>query len=115
VERSDTHHVVASPCWHARMTGYRRSDIAGGGFFFTVNLAERRLRLLTQHIDQLRTAFREMRRSHPFAIDAMAVLTAAALGSSCGEEACGLFGELFTKLEVRAVPGIRVEDQPGIR
>jgi hypothetical protein len=41
--------------------------------------------------------------------------TAAALGSSCGEEACGLFGELFRKLEVRAVPGIRVEDQPGIR
>ena len=28
--------------------------------------------------------------------------TAAALGSSCGEEACGLFGELFRKLEVRA-------------
>ena len=42
-------------------------------------------------------------------------LTPAALGSSCGEEACGLFGELFRKLEVRAVPGIRVEDQPGIR
>jgi hypothetical protein len=42
------------------------------------------------------------------------VLTAAALGSSCGEEACGLFGELLKKLEVRAVPGIRVEDQPGI-
>ena len=42
-------------------------------------------------------------------------LAAAALGSSCGEEARGLFGELFRKLEVRAVPGIRVEDQPGIR
>src|SRR5712672_4527949 len=39
---------------------------------------------------------------------AAAALTAAALGSSCGEEACGLFGELFRKLEVRAVPGIRV-------
>jgi hypothetical protein len=44
-----------------------------------------------------------------------AVLTAATVGSSYGEEACGLFGELFEKLEVRAVPGIRVEDQPGIR
>jgi hypothetical protein len=41
--------------------------------------------------------------------------SAATLGSSCGEEAGGLFGELFKKLEVRAVPGIRVEDQPGIR
>jgi len=45
---------------------------------------------------------------------AASALTAAALGSSCGEEACGLFGELFRKLEVRAVPGIRVEDQPGV-
>ena len=53
MERSDTHHVVASPCWHARMTDYRRNFIAGGSFFFTVNLAERRLRLLTQHIDEL--------------------------------------------------------------
>ena len=51
------------------MTDYRRNFIAGGSFFFTVNLAERRLRLLTQH-----TAFRETRRHHPFAIDAMVVL-----------------------------------------
>jgi hypothetical protein len=34
VERSDTHRVVASPCWRARMTGYRRNFIAGGSFFF---------------------------------------------------------------------------------
>src|ERR1700723_2400793 len=51
------------------MTGYRRNFVAGGSFF-TVNLAERRLRLLTGHIDQLRTAFREVRRRHPFTIDA---------------------------------------------
>src|SRR5260370_17147678 len=51
----------------------------------------------------------------PVKLFAAAALTAAALGSSCGEEARGLFGELFRKLEVRAVPGIRVEDQPGIR
>ena len=29
------------------MTDYRRNFIAGGSFFFTVNLAERRLRPLT--------------------------------------------------------------------
>jgi REP element-mobilizing transposase RayT len=40
----------------------------------TVNLAERRLRLLTQHIDELRAAFRETRRRHPFTIDAICVL-----------------------------------------
>ena len=40
------------------MTDYRRNFLAGGSFFFTVNLAERRLRLLTDHIDKLRAAFR---------------------------------------------------------
>jgi putative transposase len=43
------------------MTDYRRNFIAGGRFFFTVNLAERRLRLLTEHIDELRGALRQMR------------------------------------------------------
>ena len=56
------------------MTDYRRNFIAGASFFFTVNLAERRLRLLTQHLDELRRAFRETRRHHPFTIDAMVVL-----------------------------------------
>ncbi len=53
---------------------YRRNFAAGGSFFFAVNLAERHLRLLTDHIDELRTAFRETRRHHPFTIDAMVVL-----------------------------------------
>lgn len=35
---------------------------------------ERRLRLLTDHIDKLRTAFRDTRRHHPFTIAAMVVL-----------------------------------------
>jgi REP element-mobilizing transposase RayT len=48
------------------MTNYRRNFTAGGSFFFTVNLEERRLRLLTEHIDELRSAFRETRRHHPF-------------------------------------------------
>lgn len=56
------------------MTDYRRNLLAGGCFFFTVNLAQRRLHLLTDHIDELRTAIRETRRHHPFTIDAMVVL-----------------------------------------
>jgi REP element-mobilizing transposase RayT len=56
------------------MTDYRRNFLAGGNFFFTVNLAQRHLRLLTQHIAKLRSAFRETRRHHPFTIDAMVVL-----------------------------------------
>jgi putative transposase len=55
------------------MTDYR-NFIAGGRFFFTVNPAERRLSLLTEHIDELRTAFRGTRRDHPFTIEAMVVL-----------------------------------------
>ena len=56
------------------MTDYRRNFLVGGSFFFTVNLAERHLQLLTEHVDNLRTAFREIRRRHPFTIDAMVVL-----------------------------------------
>jgi len=32
------------------MTRYRRAWIRGGTFFFTVNLAKRRLGLLTEHV-----------------------------------------------------------------
>jgi putative transposase len=56
------------------MTSYRRNFIAGGSFFFTVNLADRRLHLLTDHIEGLRAAFRQTRLRHPFTIDAMVVL-----------------------------------------
>ena len=33
---------------------YRRADVAGGTYFFTVNLAERKSDLLVRHIDDLR-------------------------------------------------------------
>lgn len=56
------------------MTTYRRNFVAGGTYFFTVNLAERRSRLLTDEITLLRTAFRYARLRHPFAIDAIVVL-----------------------------------------
>jgi putative transposase len=56
------------------MVDYRRNFLAGGRFFFTVNLAERHLQLLTDHVDDQRNAFRETRRRHPFTIDAMVVL-----------------------------------------
>jgi putative transposase len=67
-------HRLASPSDRVDMIFYRRNFMAGGSFFFTVNLAERRLRLLTQHIDELRNAFRQTRRRHPFTVDAMVVL-----------------------------------------
>jgi putative transposase len=56
------------------MTNYRRNFVSGGSYFFTVNLAERRLRVLTEHIGALRAAFRYARTRHQFAIDAIVVL-----------------------------------------
>ena len=57
-----------------KMTSYRRNFIPGGCFFFTVNLAARGLRLLTEYVETLRAAFRETRQRHPFTIDAVVVL-----------------------------------------
>lgn len=56
------------------MTTYRRNFVPGGSYFFTVNAAERRSRLLIDNIGLLRRAFRDARRRHPFTLDAIAVL-----------------------------------------
>jgi putative transposase len=57
-----------------KMTGYRRNRVPGGTFFFTVNLYDRRSRLLVQHIEVLRDAVRQAQRRAPFHIDAWVVL-----------------------------------------
>ncbi len=54
VERSETHHLRL--CYARAVTNYRRNFICGGSFFFTANLAERRLRLLVDYIAPLRDA-----------------------------------------------------------
>ena len=56
------------------MTSYRRNFIPGGSFFLTVNLAERKRSLLTDHIELLRAAFREARLRHPFTMDGIVIL-----------------------------------------
>jgi putative transposase len=53
---------------------YRRADVAGGTYFFTVNLADRRRGLLVEHVDVLRATVRAVRERHPFHIDAFVVL-----------------------------------------
>jgi putative transposase len=53
---------------------YRRADMPGATYFFTVNLADRKSQLLTEKIDALRNAIRKIRQSHPFEIIAMVVL-----------------------------------------
>lgn len=56
------------------MVDYRRYRLEGGTYFFTVNLLERKSRLLVEHIDLLRETVRLVRRCRPFHIDAWVVL-----------------------------------------
>lgn len=53
---------------------YRRAKVPGATYFFTVNLANRSSRLLTDEIDRLREAVRKIHRAHPFQIVAWCVL-----------------------------------------
>jgi putative transposase len=56
------------------MPNYRRNRVPGATYFFTVNLRDRRSRLLTSKIDTLRAAVRATRSARPFHIDAWVVL-----------------------------------------
>ncbi len=56
------------------MTNYRRNFVPGDCQFFTVNLAERKSRLLIDHVDSLRAAFRYARARYPFTVEAIVVL-----------------------------------------
>ncbi|MDR3414607.1 MAG: transposase [Nevskia sp.] len=56
------------------MPHYIRSHVPGGTFFFTAALLERRRGLLVERIEDLREAFRAVRATRPFRIDAIVVL-----------------------------------------
>lgn len=56
------------------MPAYRRLYIPGGTYFFTVNLADRSRRLLTDHIAALRQSWREVEQDHAFSTLAAVVL-----------------------------------------
>jgi len=53
---------------------YRRANVSGACYFFTVNLADRKSRLLVEHVDLLRAAVRHVKTAHPFVIDAMVIM-----------------------------------------
>ncbi|OKY75639.1 MAG: transposase [Desulfobulbaceae bacterium DB1] len=54
---------------------YRRANIKGGSYFFTVVTHQRRKILCEpENIDLLRAVFRDVLARHPFTIDAMVVL-----------------------------------------
>jgi len=54
---------------------YRRADVAGGTYFFTVNLAERKRTLLVDHVDVLWVVIQKVKATHSFHIDAMVILS----------------------------------------
>lgn len=56
------------------MSRYRRSQVPGGTYFFTVTLADRRSRLLVDRIDRLREALQIVRARSPFKTIAVCVL-----------------------------------------
>jgi putative transposase len=56
------------------MPQYIRAFVPGGAFFFTVTLLERRRKLLTEHIDNLRASFMAAHRRRPFTVEAMVIL-----------------------------------------
>ncbi len=56
------------------MSNYLRARLPGGTYFFTVNLLERRRRLLVDHIADLRAAFRATQAVRPFEVIAIVIL-----------------------------------------
>ncbi|MGR9037125.1 MAG: REP-associated tyrosine transposase, partial [Gammaproteobacteria bacterium] len=56
------------------MVLYRRNRIAGGTYFFTVTLKDRKSALLVEHIRLLREAVQRTKLAKPFAIDVWVVL-----------------------------------------
>ncbi|MEK0361580.1 REP-associated tyrosine transposase [Pseudomonas sp. CBC3] len=56
------------------MSNYRRSQVPGGTWFFTVTLADRQSRLLVDEIELLRHAYGLTQRTRPFQTVAVCVL-----------------------------------------
>lgn len=53
---------------------YRRYKLAGGTYFFTINLLNRKSSLLTNHANTLKEAFAYVKQRHPFEVPAIVVL-----------------------------------------
>ncbi len=56
------------------MSRYRRSQIVGGTYFFTVALRDRHSKLLIDRIQELRHAYRRANELHPFTTIAICIL-----------------------------------------
>ena len=56
------------------MPNYRRAYQPGGSWFFTVNLADRRKRMLVEHYDVLMSVIHVVKRQRPFRLEALVIL-----------------------------------------
>ena len=56
------------------MSRYRRAEIKGGAFFFTLTLADRSSDLLVRQIDRLRRSYKVMQERRPFETVAICIL-----------------------------------------
>jgi putative transposase len=56
------------------MPNYVRMRVPGGAYFLGLNLQDRREGLLLDHIDELRQAFRNVKETRPFHVDAIVIL-----------------------------------------
>jgi putative transposase len=56
------------------MVRYRRNRVAGGTYFFTVTLGDRRSTVLVDHMNELRAALSNVRHTHPYHTEAMVIL-----------------------------------------
>src|SRR6266481_10222891 len=56
------------------MPNYRRANLKGGVFFFTVVLADRSSNLLIKEIDRLRQSYRAVQQRRPFETIAVCIL-----------------------------------------
>jgi putative transposase len=59
---------------YQNMTAYRRYRVKGGCYFFTAALAEQWGSLLTENLEGLRAAFREVKQVHQFTMEAVVIL-----------------------------------------
>ena len=59
---------------------YRRTDAAGGTYFFTVNLTEQSFDFWCNIINDLRSAMKTVKDAHPFVILVMVMMSGEMLG-----------------------------------
>jgi putative transposase len=66
--------TTAAPRYNDAMPDYRRANIAGGTFFFTLTLANRSSNFLVRDIRRLRDVYRSVQERRPFESIAICVL-----------------------------------------